>query len=187
LENSHNQNLDNYHQKSTLKNYESPTKPLPPHLAIRRLILEQQIRNSALFSVPLVSAGASHPDGRTNHIQLVGEGLSNSLKMNRGPAMNKFKNIPSQRASHNESNKSKTERLYEPIVVPSQRDLIIDGSYDMEREDYPINVDPPFGRGPNKKSQRIFSDNSFSPFHLASNKKLPMTFNQAESIAHPLL
>jgi hypothetical protein len=57
----------------------------------------------------------------------------------------------------------------------------------MEREYYTTNVDPHQARGTNKKSQRIFSDNNFSPFHLASNKKLPLTFNQAENIAQPLL
>ena len=29
----------------------------PPHIAVKKLIIEQQIKNSAIFSIPLVGGG----------------------------------------------------------------------------------------------------------------------------------
>ena len=33
--------------------------PDPPHIAVKKLIMDQQVRNSAIFSIPLINLGVS--------------------------------------------------------------------------------------------------------------------------------
>ena len=35
----------------------------PPHIAVKKLIMDQQARNSAIFSIPLINLGANSPSG----------------------------------------------------------------------------------------------------------------------------
>jgi hypothetical protein len=46
----------------------------PPHIAVKKLIMDQQARNSAIFSIPLINLGANSPSGSTG-ITLNGQRL----------------------------------------------------------------------------------------------------------------